>query len=156
MSRHSLDTLLEKIRARCVWQNGCLVWQGWTSGKGYGRIVINGRASHVHRVVYELVHGPLPSDLTVDHVAARGCVSRACCNIAHLEAVTVAVNVLRGNSASAMNARKTHCASGHPLAGDNLDKGQLRLGQRRCRLCRRARENTARKARRDAAAVGGR
>lgn len=38
-----------------------------------------------------------------------------------------------------VEARKTHCPQGHPLAGENIDPGQFRrYGKRRCLACARA------------------
>lgn len=43
-----------------------------------------------HRVAYSLMVGPIPDELTIDHVAARGCTSKLCVNPAHLEPITQA------------------------------------------------------------------
>jgi hypothetical protein len=58
---------------------------------------------------------------------------RACVNFWHLEAVTNAENNLRGESVSAQNARKTHCAQGHAYGGENLKLKSV--GQRVHRVC---------------------
>jgi hypothetical protein len=73
--------------------------------------------------------GDLPDELTIDHL----CRVRACCNPDHLEPVSVAVNILRGEGPAALNARKTHCQHGHPLNASNVrvETG----GLRRCRAC---------------------
>jgi hypothetical protein len=47
-----------------------------------------------HRVAYELVVGPIPAGLTLDHL----CVVRHCVNPAHLEPVTAIENVVRGHA----------------------------------------------------------
>jgi hypothetical protein len=51
-----------------------------------------------------------------------------------MEPVTRAVNVLRGDSPNAVNARKTHCKRGHPLFGDNLYTRKDKPG-RQCKQC---------------------
>lgn len=106
----------------------CWPWLGTRQPNGYGMIWRDGKYELAHRVAYELAHGPIPSGLTIDHVRTRGCAHRDCCNAAHMEPVTMRVNVLRGLGLSAENARKTHCLRGHPF--DRTDSHQ-----RRCRQC---------------------
>ena len=87
--------------------------------------------SYVQGVSYELHVGPIPKGLTVDHT----CRNRRCVNPNHMEIVTQKENNARGNSPSAINARKTHCKRGHPFSGDNLyvDPGRQ---SRHCRACK--------------------
>jgi hypothetical protein len=66
------------------------------------------------------------------------CPHRACVNPAHLEPVTHAVNIRRGNGLAAKAARKTHCKRGHPLSGQNLLVDSR--GARQCRSCQRLRD----------------
>jgi hypothetical protein len=64
--------------------NGCWIFTGVLSGKGYGYISIGGaggRMLRAHRVAYELKHGPVPDGLLVLHK----CRCRACVNPDHLE-----------------------------------------------------------------------
>lgn len=120
----------------------CWLWTGQLDISGYGQILRNGKLFKTHRVAYELLVGPIPEGLTLDHVKDRGCQHRSCCNPAHLESVTNTVNILRGDSIAANNARKTHCKRGHELDGLN------NRGQRFCNVCtaeidRRFREKKA-------------
>ena len=52
-----------------------------------------GRTTRSHRVVYELLVGPIPDGLQIDH----RCEVKSCCNPDHLEAVTPSVNMLRAS-----------------------------------------------------------
>lgn len=130
----------DRVLARCVRVGECLVFQGATSTDGYGQISVNNRIVYVHRVVYEHHHGPVPNGMQIDHVKSRGCTSRRCCEIGHLEAVSPRENTMRSDAVTAVNARKTHCPQGHELSGDNLVKSNLRYnGARVCRTCRNER-----------------
>lgn len=134
--------LLARVMARCVWDGQCCIWQGAKSKAGYGQIVVGRKVVYVHRAVYEYHHGPIPAGLELDHVADRGCCSRACCNEAHLEAVLPRENILRGSSPPAQNARRTHCPHGHPYSGDNVSVNSQ--GHRDCRACTTAQRRLSR------------
>lgn len=100
--------------------DSCWIWRGAYSGASsrsgrYGAFTTRGRKRLAHRVAYELLVGPIPRGLVIDHVRAWGCENTLCVNPLHLEAVTNRENVLRGVGYSALNARKTHCPRGHPL-----------------------------------------
>jgi hypothetical protein len=118
---------------------GCWNWLGDRDGKGYGRFSLQyGEKGHrknrevrAHRYQYEMLVGPIPDGLEIDH----GCKNTLCVNPSHLEPVTHRVNVLRGDSPPAAGARKTHCPKGHPYSGENLHRE--RGGARKCRACGR-------------------
>jgi hypothetical protein len=114
----------------------CWNWTASTQRDGYGVFETRGtqhRSRHTHRIVYELLVGPIPDGMELDHL----CRNRACCNPAHLEPVPHGENCVRGVGFGGINARKTHCASGHPYDGDNLYIHPD--GSRRCRACDRER-----------------
>ncbi len=111
---------------------GCWLWTGRLF-RGYGRIYWLGRERRAHRVALWLVKGiPLdtdPASSQPDHT----CRNRACVNPDHLEMVTRVVNVMRGESPAAINARKTQCPNGHPY-------DRIKGGRRICDRCYRETE----------------
>ncbi|HET6911263.1 MAG TPA: HNH endonuclease signature motif containing protein [Mycobacteriales bacterium] len=122
--------------------DSCWLWTGTltTPGdRGYGQVRLNGQFPLVHRVAYEMLVGPIPEGMQIDHL----CRVRRCVNPAHLEPVTNRENTARGTSLNGINARKTHCKRGHKLSGDNLrwDNGGK---SRRCLQCERDRRPNAR------------
>ena len=121
---------LARIIAKTVYQaDGCLVVASGLQGKGYGQISVEGRKQLTHRVAYELLVGPIPDGLQLDHL----CRNRACWRPDHLEPVTNRVNTLRGDKVTARSAQVTHDPYGHPYSGDNLIISSQ--GRRVCRIC---------------------
>lgn len=116
----------------------CWIWTGRLFYDGYGQLPAAGKRVRAHRFSYELLVGPIPAGLVIDHL----CRVHACVNPAHLEPVTARENVLRGTSASAMHSAKTHCKRGHPLSGDNLLILATRP-ERVCRVCHNLRRRKA-------------
>lgn len=92
----------------------CWEWKGYVGPNGYGRLIWCHRHDrkmlHAHRVAYELMVGPIPDGLQIDHL----CRNRRCVNPNHLEPVTAHTNVVvRGLGLSAENAAKKFCKRGH-------------------------------------------
>jgi hypothetical protein len=116
--------------------DGCWVWTAKITSHGYGEFWIDGRGRGAHRVAYELVIGPIPEGLEIDHL----CRVRNCVNPAHLEAVTASENIKRTfvRGRRHHNRDATHCRLGHPLEGDNLYISPR--GGRFCRICARRRD----------------
>lgn len=113
----------------------CWEWRGKRTPGGYG--IYNGRTAH--RVMFELIHGPVPSDLHVDHV----CRNRGCVYPGHLRTRTITENT----SDNGWRDRAA-CLHGHPYTPENthirLDDGRP---TRICRACRRERQARIRSAR---------
>lgn len=131
-------TALERLMAQVdVIPGGCWLWTGGRTSNGYGAMRLDGRVVATHRLSYELHVGPIPDGLVIDHVRDRGCTSTVCVNPAHLEPVTQAENLRRGDGASARNARKTHCPQGHAYDEANTYRSPA-SGARSCRACQRA------------------
>lgn len=136
---------------RCIdrfWSNvdtdssdGCWLWKLSVGSHGYGQVGWweNGRSRMVlaHRVSYELLVGPIPDGLQLDHL----CRVRLCVNPSHLEAVTQRENILRSDSPTAVNARKKHCHRGHEFTPQNT--GIRANGWRDCLACQADRKAVA-------------
>lgn len=118
--------------------NGCWLWTASLNEHGYGYFGrgrgVTGVTTKAHRVAYELVVGPLPEGMVLDHI----CSVRSCVNPAHLEPVTQRENLRRSPVViTTVYAARTKCARGHEFTGENLI---VRDGVRVCRACQRARD----------------
>lgn len=141
--------LARAISDRCeVTETGCWLWAGATR-LGYGAKKVGGRVYAVHRLMYAFAKGD-PGNLTIDHLCRR----RACCNPAHMEAVTLLENVRReirdtGTpglfKAWTEKRERSHCPRGHEYTDRNtIWRAKERHGKvytgRVCRTCRNASE----------------
>lgn len=114
--------------------DGCWQWVGIIRPDGYGsaydpRIDNQRRA---HRIVYELLVGPIPVGLQLDHL----CRNRRCVNPDHLEPVEQVENLRRGQEAV-----KDACTRGHRYTPETL---YLQNGARTCRVCQALRQRVRR------------
>lgn len=73
-----IDHLLSRLDTRNPEQ--CWVWTG-ALGAGYGRAMVNGKLTSVHRLFCSWFHGPATA---ADDQAIHKCDNRACCNPEHL------------------------------------------------------------------------
>lgn len=136
------------VSPHCPELGPCWLWEGALTDDGYGRVstdVPDARSVGAHRASYELARGPIQAGLHLDHL----CRVRHCVNPAHLEPVTCAVNIARGETGAA-EARKTHCRYGHAYDARNTYRNAK--GHRYCRKCnaghslrRKAKQRAARR-----------
>lgn len=131
----AMSTLDERFLAKVDVRGPDDCWP-WTAGTshGYGCFHVGPVTRPAHVVAYERVHGPVPPGLLIDHTChndtgCRGeCPHRLCCNPAHLEAVTHAVNLQRGNK----RLPGETCGRGH-----TVEEGFRPKGKKGCLACRR-------------------
>ncbi len=116
--------------------SGCWEWKSFKNAKGYGRFKIaragQQRSCVAHRVSFALFKTIPDPTLTIDHL----CRNRGCVNPDHLEEVSFRVNLYRGESNQAVNARKTTCINGHEFTPENtyINPNKPRRN-RSCRTC---------------------
>ena len=119
---------------RSAGQDSCWLWTAAKEPAGYGHFKKDGRPHPAHRVAYEMVVGPIPDGLDLDHL----CRNPSCVNPAHLEPVTPRENTRRADTVLGIRSAATHCRQGHPLAEGNLRTDKS--GRRFCRACHRIRQ----------------
>ena len=108
--------------------DGCWLWTGHRNKAGYAfmkrprsRLQVG-----VHRIAYELANGPIPDEMTVDHL----CFIRHCVNPHHLRLLTHVENSV--NHQEPIEA----CPRGHSYADpSNVYWGGPNHQYRRCRPC---------------------
>lgn len=82
----------------------CWLWTAAKNGPGYGQFGLGTREDGLvfaHRFAYELVVGPIPEGLVIDHL----CRTPACVRPDHLEPVTMRENMRRGDCPWAKKSR---------------------------------------------------
>ena len=126
LDMNAFDRFFGKVDARgCCWE-----WTDTPLASGYGSFGMSGKTYRAHRVAYEFLIGPIPRRLVLDHL----CRNLLCVFPGHLEPVTQAENVRRGNSGRHW-ANKTHCPQDHEYTVENTYIGPS--GSRFCRICHR-------------------
>jgi hypothetical protein len=106
----------------------CWLWTGTVGGGGYGQANWTPDRANpgtlAHRVSYALCVGRIPDGLTVDHL----CFVLLCVNPAHLEPVTLLVNIQRRRKKPPIE----QCKRGHEFTPENT-----RIDRRGGRVCRK-------------------
>ena len=113
----------------------CWLWTANRKSGGYGQLTLNGKRRLAHRLVYELMVGPIPDGMQLDHL----CRQRGCVNPGHLRVCTLRENSRApgsktGRATGARNRAKTHCPKGHEYNDANTYRAK---GERSCRTCGR-------------------
>jgi len=123
-------SLPAKFHDKIVDTGTCWTWVASATLNGYGQVSvrINGerRVRYAHRAVYELLVGPIPEGMVIDHL----CRNKLCVNPAHLEVVTNRENLMRGNGPGPVAARTNACLRGH-IGNWHVRKN----GGRLCKTC---------------------
>lgn len=122
----------------------CWLWAAGCTGEGYGALMLRIGVKVAHQIAYELVIGPVPDHLELDHVChsiavlagtcngGPTCLHRKCVNPAHMEAVTP-----MENSRRAVGATDTHFGCGHPRE-HNANSTKCGAGEQ-CAFCQHRR-----------------
>lgn len=130
---------IERFFRHVCEQDGCLIWtssKAGIPGHEYGYFHPGQGAKNkvvAHRWIWEYINGPVPDGMQLDHVKTRGCTSKLCVKISHLEIVTPAENHER--------KRLEICRAGKHDLTDPVNQSWDTQGRRRgCAACRRERE----------------
>jgi hypothetical protein len=141
---------ISKLFGRIQPTGFCWLWTGGLNNCGYGQVSFQGRTQAAHRVVWELLVGPIAKGLQLDHL----CHMRLCVNPDHLEPVTKAENMRRagvrnGWIKGGKPTRKpkeahvvrpnvstsTHCKHRHELAAVGIYTTVVSTTQQTVRVC---------------------
>ena len=85
---NSFNDVLNKY---VVDKNGCWAYTGKIEKNGYGAFYYRQSTYKAHRVAYEILVGPIPDKLVLDHL----CKNKSCINPSHLEPVSQKENARR-------------------------------------------------------------
>lgn len=124
-----IEKVPERYRKRIeINSDGCWIWTGSRDKKGgYGFATFCDRTVLAHRMVFELLIGPLPNGFHLHHK----CEVRCCVNPDHLVVLSKIDHRREHTSA------RTVCKNGHELTPENTyfyNSGNSRA----CRICRSA------------------
>lgn len=126
---------LERFYRHVDTSGECHLWTGWTAGSSgrYGYFRPGTRSTDprvpAHRWIYGQRVGPIPEGWEVDHVKERGCTSRLCVRLEHLEAVPPGENMRR--------ERLVTCKAGLHQLTDETTMWDSQGRRRGCLQCNR-------------------
>jgi hypothetical protein len=104
-----IEALPARIRSKIsAPADGCWTWTGAGGDGDYGAVWYQGSTRKAHVVVYELLVGPVPAGLELDHL----CRVKHCVRPDHLEPVTHAENMRRTVRAATARYRQRLRESG--------------------------------------------
>lgn len=94
-----IGDLPPRMQTKIIAEDGCWTWIGALNQKGYPlwhpsvKVMkqLENRSMRAHRIAYQLLKGPIPAGLQLDHV----CRNRRCINPAHMEPCTNRENTVR-------------------------------------------------------------
>ena len=90
-----LEDLTRLVRTKViVCECGCWYWTGACNHHGYPRFELRKQSWLVHRYAYDRLVGPIPDDMTLDHLQ---CTSHRCIHPGHMQVVTRSENSERAN-----------------------------------------------------------
>lgn len=128
--------LADRFWRYAIPSEGCWIWRGSVGTNGYPRIKapagVRPTVLSAHRVGYEIVVGPIPEGLELDHL----CKTPLCVNPAHLEPVTRSENARRLRTNTVLNTGVCH--RGHDSSIHGYEPPG-KPGVRMCRQCKRDR-----------------
>lgn len=124
-------SLFERLLSYSVKFGSCWLWTSSIDRGGYGRLSWRGRLHGAHRLSYRFFRGHIDATMELDHL----CKTRHCINPYHLEPVTHAENVRRGDAWKI--SLRSHCSNGHELSVDNLSFRSINKKWRICKECMR-------------------
>lgn len=88
MRHYVLVPAEQRFWVRVMKTDSCWAWLGAKISTGYGAIRVDGKVQLAHRYAYQLLVGPIPEGMMIDHQ----CRQRNCVNPSHLKQVTAAEN----------------------------------------------------------------
>lgn len=143
LTDNDLKRLWSKVK-KGIDEKDCWGWTDSLSKAGYAYFSYGGRKGKkvlAHRLLYEIMIGPIPEGKDLDHL----CRNRFCVRPDHQQPASRRENLLRGETIYAREASATHCPQGHPY---DLLNTRFYKGNRICRKCGilgRARRNKAKR-----------